>query len=65
MVGPSDAELELLPKARDRAIRTCEGWLAAQLGSLGKSLSEVTADPRGAEISRLLPATTPARGLGT
>lgn len=50
MVGPSDGELELLREARDAAWRTREGWLAAQVGSLGRSLTEVTADPRGVEI---------------
>lgn len=50
MVGPSDGELELLREARDAAWRTREGWLAAQVGSLGRSLTEVTADPRHLEI---------------
>ena len=50
MVGPSDGELELLREARDRAMRTREGWLAAQLGSLGKSLSDVAGDLHGQEI---------------
>ena len=48
--GPSDAELELLREARDRAIRTREGWLAAQLGSLGRSLSDVAGDLHRQEI---------------
>lgn len=50
MVGPSDGELELLREARDRAMRTREGWLAAQLGSLGKSLSDVAGDLHRQEI---------------
>ncbi len=50
VVGPSDGELELLREARDTAMRTREGWLAAQVGSLGRSVAEVTADPRGLEI---------------
>jgi hypothetical protein len=47
---PSDGELELLREARDAAWRTREGWLAAQVGSLGRSLADVTTDPRGLEI---------------
>ncbi|MHB8323718.1 MAG: hypothetical protein ACYDEA_01810 [Candidatus Dormibacteria bacterium] len=50
MVGPSDGELELLREARDTAMRAREGWLAAQVGSLGRSLADVTTDPRGLEI---------------
>lgn len=49
MVGPSDGELELLREARDAAWRTREVWLAAQVGSLGRCLGDVTADPRGRE----------------
>jgi hypothetical protein len=48
--GPSDGELALLREARDAAWRAREGWLAAQVGSLGRSLADVTADPRGREI---------------
>jgi hypothetical protein len=48
--GPSDGELELLCEARDAAMRTREGWLAAQVGSLGRSLADVTTDPHGQEI---------------
>jgi hypothetical protein len=48
--GPSDGELALLREARDAAWRARESWLAAQVGSLGRSLADVTADPRGREI---------------
>ncbi|MHB8323678.1 MAG: hypothetical protein ACYDHB_04530 [Candidatus Dormibacteria bacterium] len=48
--GPSDGELELLREARDAAWRAREGWLAAQVGSLGRSLADVTTDPHGQEI---------------
>lgn len=48
--GPSDGELELLREARDAAWRAREGWLAAQVGSLGRSLADMTADQRGREI---------------
>ncbi|MHB8333024.1 MAG: hypothetical protein ACYDEA_12650, partial [Candidatus Dormibacteria bacterium] len=50
MSGPSDGELELLREARDAAWRAREGWLAAQVGSLGRSLADVTTDPHGQEI---------------
>ncbi len=50
MSGPSAGELELLRAARDAAWRTREGWVAAQVGSLGRSLGDVAADPRGREI---------------
>lgn len=50
MVGPSGGELELLREARDAAWQARERWLAAQVGSLGRSLMDVTADPRGQEI---------------
>ncbi len=50
MVGPSDGELELLREARDAAWRAREGWLAAQVGSLGRSLSDVAGDLHRQEI---------------
>jgi len=50
VVGQSDGELELLREARDAAWRAREGWLAAQVGSLGRSLTDVIVDPRGLGI---------------
>lgn len=68
MVGPSDGELELLRQARDRAMRTREGWLAAQLGSLGKSLSDVAGDLHRqeieAEVARAASASGPPASAG-
>jgi hypothetical protein len=60
VVGPSDGELALLRQARDAAWRTREGWWAAQAGSLGRSLGDVAADPRGQAIEAEAAATARA-----